>query len=68
MRSTDEGEKQKDGLKGTRETEGRDDLIKVSNDLIQQPQAFYPHVVSIQFNVEVVEVRNGGKQHSDLGI
>lgn len=41
-------------------------LVKVCDDLIQQPQALHPHVVAIQLNVEIIEVWNWGKQDADL--
>lgn len=44
------------------------DLVKVSNDLVEQSQTLHTHVVSIQLDVEVVEVGNGGKQHPHLSV
>lgn len=41
-------------------------LVKVGDDLIQQSQALHPHVVAVQLDVEVVEVRDGGEQDADL--
>lgn len=43
-------------------------LIKVGYYFIQQSQALYSHVVSIQLDVEVVEVWDGGKQDTHLCI
>lgn len=43
-------------------------LIKVSNDLIEEPQTLNAHVVAIQFYVEVVEVGDGGEHDSHLGV
>lgn len=42
------------------------DLIKVSNDLIQQPQALHSHVVAVQLDVEIIEVWDRGKQDANL--
>lgn len=33
-------------------------LIKVSDDLIQQSQALHSHVVAVQLDVEIIEVRD----------
>lgn len=41
-------------------------LIKVSNDLIQESEALHSHVVPVQLDVEIVEVRDGGKQDAYL--
>lgn len=41
-------------------------LVKVSNDLIQQSQALHSHVITIQLNVEIIEVWNGCKQDTYL--
>jgi len=43
-------------------------LIKVSDDLIEQPQALDSHVVPVKLNVEVVKVGDGGEQHSHLSV
>lgn len=43
-------------------------LVKVSNDLVEQPETLNTHVVPIKLNVKVIEVGNGGKQHSNLSI
>lgn len=43
-------------------------LIKVSDDLIEQPETLDAHVVPVQLNVEVVEVGDGGEQHSNLSV
>lgn len=43
-------------------------LIKVSDDLIEQPETLDAHVVPVQLDVEVVEVGDGGEQHSDLSV
>jgi len=43
-------------------------LIKVSDDLIEQPEALDAHVVPVQLDVEVVEVGDGGEQHSNLSV
>lgn len=43
-------------------------LIKVGNDLVEQPETLDAHVVPVQLDVEVVEVGDGGEQHSDLSI
>lgn len=43
-------------------------LIKVGDDLIQQPQALNSHVVTVQLDVEIVEVWDGGKEDADLRV
>lgn len=43
-------------------------LIKVGDDLIEQPQTLNSHVVSIQLDVEVIKVGDRGEQHSDLSV
>lgn len=43
-------------------------LIKVSDDLIEEPETLNTHVVPVQLDVEVVEVGDGGEQHSDLSV
>lgn len=43
-------------------------LIKVGDDLIEQPQTLDPHVVSVQLNVKVVEVGDGREEHADLRV
>lgn len=43
-------------------------LIKVGDYLIEQPQTLDSHVVPVQLDVEVVEVGDGGEQHSDLSV
>lgn len=50
----------------SRKTKSASHLIEVSNDLIQQSQALYSHVVAIQFDVEIIEVWDGGKQDTYL--
>lgn len=42
--------------------------IKVCNDLIEEPQTLYTHIVSIQLNVEVIEVWDGGEQDAHLRV
>lgn len=42
--------------------------IKVCDDLIEEPQTLYTHVVSIQFDVEVVKIWDGGKQDTHLRV
>lgn len=42
----------------TKKEESLQHLIKVSNDLVQQPQAFHSHIVTIQLDVEIIEVRD----------
>ena len=37
-------------------------LVKVCNDLVQQPQTLHSLIVGLKLHVEVREVRNGGKQ------
>lgn len=43
-------------------------LIKVCDDLVEQPQTLHPHVVAIQLDVEVVEVGDGCEHDSHLGV
>lgn len=43
-------------------------LIKVSNDLVEQPQTLDTHVVSVQLDVKVIEVCDGRKKHADLRV
>lgn len=43
-------------------------LIKVGNDLIEEPQTLNAHVVAIQFYVEVIEVGDGGEHDAHLGV
>lgn len=31
-------------------------LIEVSNDLVQQPEAFHSHIVTVQLDVEIIKV------------
>lgn len=31
-------------------------LIEVSNDLVQEPQAFHSHIVTVQLDVEIIKV------------
>lgn len=40
-------------------------IIKVSDDLIQEPEAFQAFLVHIWLRVEFLEVRNGGKHDTD---
>lgn len=40
-------------------------IIKVGDDLIQQPQAFQALLVDIRFRVELFEIRDGGKHDAD---
>lgn len=54
----------RDWLTGETETY----LVEISDDLIEETQALHAHVVSIQLDVEVVEVGNGGEEHADLGV
>lgn len=49
-------------------TEAFTRLIKVGDDLVEEPQTLHPHVVPIQLDVEVIEVGYGGEQHSDLSV
>lgn len=44
------------------------DLVKVSDDLVQEAQALHPHVVAIQLDVEVIEVGDGGKHDAHLRV
>lgn len=44
------------------------DLVEIGDDLVKKTQALHAHVVSIQLDVEVVEVGNGGEEHTDLGV
>lgn len=44
------------------------DLIEIGDDLIEEAQALHAHVVSVQLDVEVVEVGNGGEEHADLRV
>lgn len=44
------------------------DLVEVGNDLVEEAETLHAHVVSVQLDVEVVEVGNGGKKHADLGV
>ena len=43
------------------------DLIKVSNDLIQQPQTLNTFVIGLELNVKFAEVGNGSKNDADAG-
>lgn len=43
-------------------------LIEVCNDLVEKPETLHSHVVAVQLNVEVIEISDGGKQHSYLTI
>lgn len=43
-------------------------LIKVGNDLVEEPQTLNAHVVAIQFYVEVIEVGDGGEHDAHLGV
>lgn len=43
-------------------------LVKVSNDLVQQPQTFHSHIVTIQLDVEIIKVWDWGKQDADLWV
>lgn len=52
----------------SRKTKSAAHLVKVSNNLIQQSQALHSHVVAIQFDVEIIEVWDGGKQDAYLCI
>lgn len=47
---------------------GHPHLIKVCDDLVEQPQTLHSHVVPVQLDVEVVEVGDGGEQHADLSV
>lgn len=47
---------------------GQTYLVKVGNDLIEQPQTLHTHVVSVQLDVKVVEVGNGRKENADLRV
>lgn len=40
-------------------------LVKVSNNLVEQPQALHALVVPVQLHVELVVVGNGGEDHAD---
>lgn len=40
-------------------------LIEVSNDLIQQTQAFYSLVIHLSLRVKVCKPRDGGEHHPD---
>lgn len=53
-----------DWLTGETET----DLVEIGDDLVEETQALHAHVVSVQLDVEVVEVGNGGEEHADLGV
>lgn len=41
-------------------------LIKVGYDLIEQSKALHSHVVAVQFDVEIIEVGDGGEQDAHL--
>lgn len=43
-------------------------IIKVGDDLVQEPQAFQTLLVDIGFRVELFEIRNGGKHDTDAVI
>lgn len=46
----------------------RSHLIKVGNDLVEEPQALDPHIVAVQLDVEVIEVGDGGEHDAHLGV
>lgn len=43
-------------------------IIKVSDDLIQEPKAFQALLVHIWFRIEFFEIRDGGKHDTDTVI
>lgn len=48
--------------------EAESDLVEISDDLVEETQTLHAHVVSVQLDVEVVEVGNGGEENADLGV
>ena len=44
------------------------DLVEVSDDLVQQSQALHSLIVAVQFDVEFVEVGNRGKHDTHFGV
>lgn len=49
-------------------TVGGPHLVEVGNDLVEEAQALHPHVVTVQLDVEVVEVGDGGKHDPHLRV
>lgn len=41
-------------------------LIKVSNDFVEQPEALLASLIDISLIIEVPEIRDGGKHHTDV--
>lgn len=44
------------------------DLVKVGDDLVQEPQAFQALLVDVTLSVKFFEIRHRGKHHTDTVI
>lgn len=56
--------------RGTRPADGAHGtyVVKVGDDLVEEPQAFQALLVHVRLCVELLEVRNGGEHDADTGI
>lgn len=44
------------------------ELVKVGDDLVEQPEAFHTLVVEVELHVELVEVGDAGEEHAHAGV